>query len=720
MERQLAATVLAHLRNETSACAAVEQAFADSMALHAQRVIDGVEATQEATASADGGGVAAVRERRLGERLYALYAQVCSALLGIIQQGLFARSARESYARLNAWRLVARILRYAPAPAAATRGGDDGRSARRKARRRTRRKRTAAAVDAETSSPNHVAVDANAMVVVAMDVDAVRAAVARRLWRRYGWVYFCEIAFYLVRRRRDMVRHAATAAATAAATVDDADAAALLDHDGREAHDGDVIGVQRRARDCEALLLMCALLRDVLRSVPPGAVAEQLVETHAPDSSAAGAACACPDHRRHGRHGAVVPDADAHALMVAAYRAWCERDDGGEGRARALHLRRPSYDWLDWMLAREPTRVRTWIMPATHAMAFGSGATPAGANVRGGAGFATSDIVLAETDRAAYESRLLEALCHDVRLCDEARPLDIARVPPPSLLVCEREREWAPPATARAPWLALLPPHPARPCASDADAIYVPPFLLADQGAVECLRAGTREPLAPDDLEPLLDTLLRQDATLLHRSNLSGSELVALAERQPAAFVVPIARRLLWCSSGGRRRWGAEYRDALARMPVTLSSISLVHCLAHRELFRLFASNAARRVLDGAASAVAERQHASRVAASLLARLVLRVLDDEDGRTPALGDDKRPAVDDAAHGELEASAAAASHSSSTSFVTAALCAELETFCVSMSRVSDVAALYRRLRRRQLAPDGDEAAEDARRHGASAR
>eukprot|EP00166_Cyanidium_caldarium_P005686 ctg_708.g352 len=357
-----------------------------------------------------------------------------------------------------------------------------------------------------------------------------------------------------------------------------------------------------------------------------------------------------------------VSSADAYALLVAVYSAWRESplDTSSSLLAGSPWSPTPSPDWLEWLLSRDTLWLRWWALPAVAAAAAATDAI--------------DDAMLRETDRRTYERRLALALAQ-VQLCREwlvvvaAPPLQISEYGRDGSGGADAAKEGGRESEVRAPDTLMIP----RPTSNASRAL--PHVLLADGGAVSALHdAFGGRCLEPTEQRDVLQRVLHDDPTLLHRANIRGVQLVTLLERHPVEFVSALTRHLLATSTSRAE----EYLQALAQLPVSVTSLSLVHAVHRRDLFRHFVSHACARLTPRPLDHTAARQE------QLLAALVLRALEEEE--------------------EAQQHQRTGEHTVSvSSVISKELGAELRTWALRASRLHTVARLYRALARYAQSP-----------------
>ncbi|KAK4529146.1 hypothetical protein CCYA_CCYA01G0003 [Cyanidiococcus yangmingshanensis] len=460
------------------------EALAAFVALHTQRLIDASTPQDD--------------WEKLKQDVFNLERCIAEVLLAILQQRLFQASAHSETdpstvvvtERRNAWHFVSHLVHYASKP-----------------------------------GPRRAS------------VRSIRSAVRYELWAELGWVYFAEIAYFLVRWRQRSIN--------------------LIT--GEHSACSNQMRARRSAlRDAEAKYLMRSLLPAVLRYVP------------ARIWSAVGigpqANLLDPAHRNEG--DASVGTQEALSCCFAAYVAWRYHEQRFE---RSPLPKRwsgtPTHEWLDDVLLQEQMLVRPWMMPAIAATNDDSAAV--------------EDALLREADRANFETLMLRAMT-ELRLCREwfvPGPLHgpIEERPP----IMKSSAELFPSIAKLQAWKQIF-----LGCLESRDGTRIPAFLRVDGTAERLLEAIHGRPLSPRESYLVPERLVNVDGTLLHRLNLQPAELLLFHGLHPIQATARIVRHLLdtcTCRLG-------EYVEALASLPVTVSNLSLIRAVDRKLLFRIYVS----------------------------------------------------------------------------------------------------------------------------------
>jgi hypothetical protein len=510
-----AKTLLRLLRNQNPEEAT--EAFAAFVALQAQRLED-----------------ANIQEEnwaRLKDDLRNFEGRIAEVLLGIIQQRLFQASRQHDpnancsvmTERRNAWNFVSHLVHYVSRP-----GGlrSTGRS--------------------------------------------VRSMVRYELWTALGWVYFAEVAYFLVRWRQRSTR-----IITGKGSTED-----------RWSTTDPLVW-----RDAEATYLMRWLLPKVLRYVPSRTWAVMGVSLPDPVTQ--------PDAHPEQPMGAQ----EALCWCHMAHVAWRHPELLLEGSPRPNRWDgTPTHEWFDELLLGEQMLLRPWMMPAITATSDDS--------------TVVEDALIRETDRTNFEAQMLCAMA-ELRLCTEwFVPGPLYAPVTEQTLAAERNLESPSSTESLRQCRTFLTEFSAK-----LDGSHVPARLRTDEGAVLRLCEAIRgRPLSSLESGPVLNRVLNVERTLLHRLNLDPAELLLFHERHLVEVTARIVRHLI--DTGSCRL--PEYLEALASLPITVSNLSLICAVDRSLLFRLFVS----RVCSRWRPSLASSDVASARLVELFAIFIQRVLNE--------------------------------------------------------------------------------------------
>ena len=404
---------------------------------------------------------------------------------------------------------------------------------------------------------------------------SVLSAVRYELWKEMGWVYFAELAYFLVRWRQQFVGLLTTRMSSTAS------------------------GCDRRtsyptARDYEASHVIVAVLPQVLRYVP--AQTWSALGARAPHT---GTQSGQIDLQQN----AVPATREALLSCFVAHTAWRHPESLVEATLVPNQWRdMVTHAWLDEILLREQAILRPWMMPAITAMEDDK--------------TALEDAVLRETNREQFEVDALRALA-SLRICRELFVPGPLHCPPLDMTLAPRvTSETGSGLRELRVWKAIFLER-----ASSLDEERVPRCLRVDGGAaarlVDVIHGASLSPLEADTI---LDRLIDADETLIHRLHLSPEDLLRFHENHSVRHTARILQHLVDTCTNRL----PEYMDAFTLLPVTISNLSLVHAVDRELFFRLYTS----RVCAQGRTLVSWNDTASERVAELFATFVLRMLDE--------------------------------------------------------------------------------------------